>query len=97
MLSFLEFSNDKSNIADDINKQDTEILKNCYKYGWCVCTPTDEIEVFNQHDEIETGRYYIDIQDIIYFDNGYVNVPFVYRGWFFDGIVDKLLEKYNKR
>ena len=90
---FLEFYSDKSNIAYDINKQYTNILKNCDKYGWCVYTPTDEIEPFNQHDEIETGRYYIDIPDVIYFDNGYVNVPLVYRGWFFDGVIEKMLEK----
>lgn len=89
---FLEFYSGETNIAYDINKQYTNILKNCDKYGWCVYTPTDEIEAFNQHDEIETGRYYIDIPEVIYFDNGYVNVPLVYRGWFFDEIVNKFLE-----
>ena len=74
----LEFYKSKGEIAFDINKQYTNILMNCDKFGWSVFMPTDEVKIFD--DRIETGRYYIETDD---------NFLFSGNGWYADILVEK--------
>jgi len=80
---FLEFYEENGDIAFDINKQYTNILCNCDKYGWSLYTPTDEVKEFD--GEIDTGLYYIETNN--YF-------PLKGNGWYFDDTIEKAIQ-YN--
>ena len=58
----LEFYNDKADCAFDVNKQYTHILMNCEEFGLPIYMPTDQVEDYD--DRIETGRYYIETNDV---------------------------------
>ena len=79
----IEFYTDKADIAFDVNKQYTNILANCDKYGWAVYMPTDEVEQYDGN--IETGRYYIETTDTFALEG---------NGWYCDSVVEKSLN-YN--
>ena len=57
----LEFYKEKGQTAYDKNKQYTDILMNCDKFGWAIYMPTDEIKPFD--GTIDTGRYCIETID----------------------------------
>jgi len=74
----LEFYKSKGEIAFDINKQYTNILMNCDKFGWAVYMPTDEVKIFD--GRIDTGRYYIETDE---------NFMLGGNGWYADIVVEK--------
>lgn len=82
--AFYEFYENKGDFAYDKNKQYTKILMGCDRFGWCVFTPTDEVEIYDG-SYIQTGMYFIET------DNWF---PLKGNGWYFDDVIEKAL-KYN--
>ena len=73
----------KGETAYDKNKQYTNILMNCDKYGWSQFAPTDEVKDFD--GTIDTGTYFIEtsISNPVLEDNG----------WYFDyNTMEKVLK-----
>eukprot|EP00971_Amphidinium_carterae_P337418 6474193-Amphidinium_carterae.1 len=64
-------------VAYDINKQYTHILSTCDEYGWCQCSPVDQVEIVDGN--IETGFYFVTTTN--YF-------PLKGNGWYSDYVVD---------
>ena len=52
---------EKGQTAYDKNKQYTDILMNCDKFGWAIYMPTDEVKPFD--GTIDIGRYCIETTD----------------------------------
>jgi len=77
----IEFYTDKADIAFDVNKQYTNILANCDKYGWAIYKPTDEVEQYD--GKIDTGRYYVETTE---------NFALEGNGWYCDYVVEKSLK-----
>ena len=79
--AFLEFYKNNCDIAFDINKQYTNILLKCDKFGWSKFTPMDEVKPFDGN--IDTGIYYVETNN--YF-------PLKGNGWYFDDTIEKSLQ-----
>ena len=79
--AFLEFYKNNGDIAFDINKQYTNILLRCDKYGWCKFTPMDEVQPFDGN--IETGIYYVETDNYFLLKG---------NGWYFDDTIEKSVQ-----
>ena len=77
---FLGFYKDMGEVANDINKQYTNILMDCDNYCWPIYMPTDEVRLYD--GVIGTGIYYIEST------GGFALQG---NGWYCGSVLDKAL------